>query len=121
MYIFYILLLHPPSELLPLMKKTVTTHRRKKKKVSLQSITRLQKHEQTNPEEISGALKHISVIFFGMLRRESNRELLFGSVNSFILSVNRANKKKKRKSMMDAAAKLARRRRGRNKSPARER
>lgn len=59
-----------------------------------------------------------------MLRRESNREPLFGSVNSFILSVERANKKKKEKkgkSMMDAAAKLARRGGGRNKSPARER
>lgn len=77
----------------------------------------------TNPEEISGALTHFSV-FFGMLRRESNREPLFGSVNSFILSVKRANKrkkKKKRKSMMDAAAQLARRGGGRNKSLARER
>lgn len=93
------------------MKKTVATHRRKKN-VSFQSITKFQKHEQTNPEEISGALTHLSVFFFGMLRRESNREPPFGSVNSFILSVKRANKKKKekkRKSMMDAAAKLARR------------
>lgn len=67
---------------------------------------------------------HIAVFFFGMLRRESNREPLLGSVNSFILSVKRANKKKKEKkgkSMMDAAARLACRAGGRNKSPARER